>query len=101
MWERRFVLAPLAELAPDLVDAAALAAAGGESRSWVHSDQLLLKATGTHWGWNAEGDRCKGPYGSSARRAGRSLAIALERAGWQTSLMGRAERHMAAVSTPW
>ena len=30
MWERRFVLAPLAELAPDLVDAAALAAAGGE-----------------------------------------------------------------------
>ena len=29
-------------------------------------------------------------------RAGRSLAIALERAGWQTSLMGRAERHMAA-----
>jgi len=30
MWERRFVLAPLDELAPDLVDAAALAAAGGE-----------------------------------------------------------------------
>lgn len=29
MWERRFVLAPLADLAPDLVDAAALAHAGG------------------------------------------------------------------------
>jgi len=67
------------------------------SRSWVHSDQLLLKATGTHWGWNAEGGQVQrtvriiGPG-----RAGRSLAIALERAGWQTSLMGRAERHMAA-----
>jgi 2-amino-4-hydroxy-6-hydroxymethyldihydropteridine diphosphokinase len=32
MWTRRFVLAPLAELAPDLVDAAALAAAEGEVR---------------------------------------------------------------------
>jgi 2-amino-4-hydroxy-6-hydroxymethyldihydropteridine diphosphokinase len=30
--ERRFVLAPLAELAPDLVDEAALEAAGGEVR---------------------------------------------------------------------
>jgi 2-amino-4-hydroxy-6-hydroxymethyldihydropteridine diphosphokinase len=29
MWERRFVLAPLADLAPDLVDGAALARAGG------------------------------------------------------------------------
>lgn len=29
MWERRFVLAPLAELAPDLVDAVVLAAADG------------------------------------------------------------------------
>ncbi len=29
MWERRFVLAPLAELAPDLVGEEALAAAGG------------------------------------------------------------------------
>jgi len=29
MWERRFVLAPLADLAPDLVSAAALGAAGG------------------------------------------------------------------------
>ena len=28
--ERRFVLAPLAELAPDLVDERGLAAAGGE-----------------------------------------------------------------------
>jgi 2-amino-4-hydroxy-6-hydroxymethyldihydropteridine diphosphokinase len=30
MWERRFVVAPLADLAPDLVPAGALAAAGGE-----------------------------------------------------------------------
>lgn len=30
LWERRFVLAPLRDLAPDLVDAAAVAAAGGE-----------------------------------------------------------------------
>ncbi len=30
--ERRFVLAPLAELAPDLADAAAVASAGGEVR---------------------------------------------------------------------
>jgi 2-amino-4-hydroxy-6-hydroxymethyldihydropteridine diphosphokinase len=30
MWERRFVLAPLADLAPDLVEAGALARAGGE-----------------------------------------------------------------------
>lgn len=29
MWERRFVLAPLADLAPELVDAQALASAGG------------------------------------------------------------------------
>jgi 2-amino-4-hydroxy-6-hydroxymethyldihydropteridine diphosphokinase len=32
MWERRFVLAPLAELAPDLVPAEALAGAQGEVR---------------------------------------------------------------------
>ena len=32
MWERCFVLAPLADLAPDLVDAAALARAGGAVR---------------------------------------------------------------------
>ena len=30
LWERRFVLAPLADLAPDLVTSAQLAAAGGE-----------------------------------------------------------------------
>lgn len=30
MWERRFVLAPLAELAPDLVTSAQVAASGGE-----------------------------------------------------------------------
>ena len=30
MWERRFVLAPLADLAPDLVAPDALARAGGE-----------------------------------------------------------------------
>lgn len=30
MWERRFVLAPLADLAPDLVTSAQLAASGGE-----------------------------------------------------------------------
>lgn len=30
LWERRFVLAPLADLAPDLVGPSALAAAGGE-----------------------------------------------------------------------
>ena len=30
LWERRFVLAPLADLAPDLVTEAQLAAAGGE-----------------------------------------------------------------------
>ena len=30
MWERRFVLAPLADLAPDLVTEAELAAAGGD-----------------------------------------------------------------------
>lgn len=32
LWERRFVLAPLADLAPDLVPPAVLAAAGGEVR---------------------------------------------------------------------
>jgi 2-amino-4-hydroxy-6-hydroxymethyldihydropteridine diphosphokinase len=32
LWERRFVLAPLAELAPDLVPAERLAAAAGEVR---------------------------------------------------------------------
>ncbi|MBI2710830.1 MAG: 2-amino-4-hydroxy-6-hydroxymethyldihydropteridine diphosphokinase [Actinobacteria bacterium] len=32
LWERRFVLAPLAELAPDLVPTERLAAAGGEVR---------------------------------------------------------------------
>jgi 2-amino-4-hydroxy-6-hydroxymethyldihydropteridine diphosphokinase len=32
MWERRFVLAPLADLAPDLVPEAVLAASGGEVR---------------------------------------------------------------------
>ncbi len=30
MWERRFVLAPLADLAPELVDQDVLDAAGGE-----------------------------------------------------------------------
>ena len=30
MWERRFVLAPLADLAPELVGPDTLAAAGGE-----------------------------------------------------------------------
>lgn len=30
MWERKFVLAPLADLAPDLVDEESLQAAGGE-----------------------------------------------------------------------
>jgi 7,8-dihydro-6-hydroxymethylpterin-pyrophosphokinase len=30
LWERRFVLAPLADLAPDLVTSAQLAAAGGD-----------------------------------------------------------------------
>jgi 2-amino-4-hydroxy-6-hydroxymethyldihydropteridine diphosphokinase len=32
LWERRFVVAPLADLAPDLVDGAALDRAGGEVR---------------------------------------------------------------------
>jgi 2-amino-4-hydroxy-6-hydroxymethyldihydropteridine diphosphokinase len=32
MWERRFVLAPLADLAPDLVSSAQLDAAGGDVR---------------------------------------------------------------------
>lgn len=32
LWERRFVLAPLADLAPDLVPAGRLASAGGEVR---------------------------------------------------------------------
>lgn len=32
LWQRRFVLAPLADLAPDLVQPAVLAAAGGEVR---------------------------------------------------------------------
>ncbi len=32
MWERRFVLAPLRDLAPDLVSEAAVAAAEGEVR---------------------------------------------------------------------
>jgi 2-amino-4-hydroxy-6-hydroxymethyldihydropteridine diphosphokinase len=35
MWERRFVLAPLADLAPDLVDGDSLRAAGGEVRRLV------------------------------------------------------------------
>lgn len=44
MWERRFVLAPLADLAPDLVSEAALAQAGGTVRrvgtlTWTSSDR--------------------------------------------------------------
>jgi 2-amino-4-hydroxy-6-hydroxymethyldihydropteridine diphosphokinase len=35
MWERRFVLAPLADLAPDLVDDDSLQAAGGEVQRLV------------------------------------------------------------------
>jgi 2-amino-4-hydroxy-6-hydroxymethyldihydropteridine diphosphokinase len=35
MWERRFVLAPLADLAPDLVDDESLQAAGGEVQRLV------------------------------------------------------------------
>jgi 2-amino-4-hydroxy-6-hydroxymethyldihydropteridine diphosphokinase len=35
MWERRFVLAPLADLAPDLVDGDSVLAAGGEVRRLV------------------------------------------------------------------
>ena len=34
MWERRFVLAPLHDLAPDLVSAEQVAAATGEVRAW-------------------------------------------------------------------
>lgn len=44
MWERRFVLVPLADLAPDLVDEAAQARAGGTVRrvgtlTWTSSDR--------------------------------------------------------------
>jgi len=35
MWERRFVLAPLADLAPDLVDGDSVLSAGGEVRRLV------------------------------------------------------------------
>jgi 2-amino-4-hydroxy-6-hydroxymethyldihydropteridine diphosphokinase len=35
MWERRFVLAPLADLAPDLVDDETLRAAGGEVKRLI------------------------------------------------------------------
>jgi 2-amino-4-hydroxy-6-hydroxymethyldihydropteridine diphosphokinase len=35
MWERRFVLAPLADLAPDLVDGDSVRSAGGEVRRLV------------------------------------------------------------------
>lgn len=35
MWQRRFVLAPLADLAPDLVDGDSLRAAGGEVQRLV------------------------------------------------------------------
>ena len=35
MWQRRFVLAPLADLAPDLVDDDSVRAAGGEVRRLV------------------------------------------------------------------
>lgn len=37
MWERRFVLAPLADLAPDLVGADRLEAAGGRVRRLIDS----------------------------------------------------------------
>ena len=40
MWERRFVLAPLADLAPDLVAADLLAAADGDVRAVGSLDQL-------------------------------------------------------------
>ncbi len=40
MWERRFVLAPLSDLAPDLVPAALLAAATGEVRAVGPLDEL-------------------------------------------------------------
>jgi 2-amino-4-hydroxy-6-hydroxymethyldihydropteridine diphosphokinase len=40
LWQRRFVVAPLADLAPDMVDAAALAAAEGEVRRLGSLDRL-------------------------------------------------------------
>ena len=45
MWERRFVLAPLADLAPDLVTAEALASALGEL--WVVGDLADLRGGAT------------------------------------------------------
>jgi 2-amino-4-hydroxy-6-hydroxymethyldihydropteridine diphosphokinase len=40
MWERRFVLAPLRDLAPDIVDEAALAAAAGHLEQVGRLDEL-------------------------------------------------------------
>jgi 2-amino-4-hydroxy-6-hydroxymethyldihydropteridine diphosphokinase len=46
MWERRFVLAPLRDLAPDLVTEAAVAGAAGEVRRLGALDDLAAAAGG-------------------------------------------------------
>jgi 2-amino-4-hydroxy-6-hydroxymethyldihydropteridine diphosphokinase len=79
MWERRFVLAPLRQLAPDLVPAHAVEAAHGEVRSLGALDWRPSVGTGRV--------RFIG-----RGRAGLSLAQALESVGWRIEgLLGRSD----------
>lgn len=50
MWERRFVLAPLADLAPELVPPETLARAGGHVRRLGELDELAPDDHGRVWG---------------------------------------------------
>ena len=77
MWERRFVLAPLHDLAPDLVDEAALDAAEGlvEPVGPLDTRRPVTRGRGRPAaGWSAS----SGPGGPGA-----SLALALAGAGWE------------------
>jgi 2-amino-4-hydroxy-6-hydroxymethyldihydropteridine diphosphokinase len=83
MGERRFVLAPLRDLAPDLVSAAALAAATGEV---TERGPLAWRAP--------RRIRIIGPG-----RAGTSFAGALEAAGWDVAaVLGRDDTEAVAAA---
>ncbi len=85
LWERRFVLAPLADLAPDLVPPSRLEAAGGAVTRGVrfgrHS-RIVCRRTAPVRGWNAEGGQMYTIRIIGPGRAGTSLGTALAARGW-------------------